>query len=223
MRTARRSPQRRRRGRAAVDDLPAEAKTRERLVHAAQRLLEDGGYTAASVAAIAARAGVSTGALYRHYSSKAELFVAVFREASGKEIAAMREAAASGGCIERIEAAVATFARRALHRRRLAWALVYEPVDLLVEAERLIHRREYCRLIAGLVRDAIAAGAIPEQSADLTAAALVGACAESLVGPLAPVAGEVVADEAVIANLMRFCRRGIGAPDRASLYVVKQA
>jgi AcrR family transcriptional regulator len=222
MRTARRRPQRRRR-RVAVDDLPAEAKTRERLVHAASRLLEDGGYTAASVAAIAGRAGVSAGALYRHYPSKAELFVAVFREASGKELAAMREAAASGGCIERIEAAVATFARRALHRRRLAWALVYEPVDPLVEAERLLHRREYCRLLAGLVRDAIAAGAIPEQSADLTAAALVGACAESLVGPLAPVAGEVVADEAVIANLMRFCRRGIGAPDRASLYVVKQA
>jgi AcrR family transcriptional regulator len=206
-----------------VDGLPAEAKTRERLVHVASRLLEDGGYTAASVAAIAERAGVSTGALYRHYPSKAELFVAVFREASSKEIAAMREAAASGGCIERIEAAVATFARRALHRRRLAWALVYEPVDPLVEAERLLHRRAYCRLLAGLVHDAIATGAIPEQSADLTAAALVGACAESLVGPLAPVAGKVVADEAVIANLMRFCRRGIGAPDRASLYVVKQA
>ena len=47
--------------------------------------------------------------------------------------------------------------------------------------------------MAGLLRQAIAAGEIPEQNVELSAAALVGAIAESLVGPLSPVAGEIAA------------------------------
>ena len=53
--------------------------TRERLVDAARALLEEGGYAATSVLAVADRAGVSAGALYRHFPSKAELFVEVLR------------------------------------------------------------------------------------------------------------------------------------------------
>ena len=60
----------------------------------------------------------------------------------------MKAAASSGGTIERLEAIVATFARRALRKRRPAWALVYEPVDPSVDAERLVYRREYCRRMA---------------------------------------------------------------------------
>ncbi|HYC57136.1 MAG TPA: helix-turn-helix domain-containing protein, partial [Candidatus Binatia bacterium] len=52
--------------------------TRERLVEAARQLLEEGGYAAASVQAIAARTGVAAGAMYRHFPSKADLFVEVF-------------------------------------------------------------------------------------------------------------------------------------------------
>jgi AcrR family transcriptional regulator len=105
-------------------------------VEAARRLLEEGGYGAASVQAIADRTGVATGALYRHFPSKAELFVEVFRTAAGRDLAAVDEAASSGGCVQRLEAAVAAHARRALRHRRLAWALLYEPVDPLVDAER---------------------------------------------------------------------------------------
>jgi len=177
-----------RRGRAVAPD-PSAGSTRERLVRAARTLLEDGGYAAASVQAIAEGAGVAAGALYRHFPSKAELFVEVFRDAAKRDLAAMGEAASSGGCVERLEAAVATFARRALRHRRLAWALVYEPVDPLVDAERLVYRREYCRHMAALLREGIAAGELPDQNAELSAAAVVGAIAESLVGPLAPIAG----------------------------------
>jgi AcrR family transcriptional regulator len=191
--------------------------TRERLVGAARQLLEGGGYAAASVQAIAEHAGVSAGALYRHFSSKAELFVEVFREAAKRDLAAIDEAAASGRCLDRLEAAVATHARRALRRRRLAWALLYEPVDPLVDEERLVSRRKYCRHMGGLLRQAIAAGEIPDQNVELSAAALVGAIAESLVGPLSPVAGQIAAEEEIVATLVRFCRRSIGVPDVAPL------
>jgi len=193
------------------------ATTRERLVAAARHLLEEGGYAAASVQAIADRVGVSAGALYRHFPSKAQLFVEVFRDAAKRDLSAVDEAAAAGGCIERLEAAVAAHARRALRRRRLAWALLYEPVDPLVDAERLVYRRTYCRHMAGLLRQAIAAGEIPEQNVEMSAAALVGAIAESLVGPLSPVAGQIVAQEDIIATLVRFCRRSVGAADAGSL------
>ncbi|HEX5064940.1 MAG TPA: TetR/AcrR family transcriptional regulator [Myxococcota bacterium] len=201
----------------------AEGTTRERLVESARTLLEEGGYTAASVQAVAERAGVSAGALYRHFASKAELFVEVFRDAAKRDLAAVDDAAAAGSCVERLEAAVAAHAKRALRHRRLAWALVYEPVDPLVDAERLVYRRKYCRHMAGLLRQAIAAKEIPEQDVEIGAACLVGAIAESLVGPLSPVAGRVVTENDIVATLVRFCRRSVGAPDRASLREVAPA
>lgn len=193
--------------------------TRARLVEAALELLEEGGYGAASVQAIADRAGVSAGALYRHFPSKADLFVDVFRDAARRDLTAIDEAAATGTCVERLEAAVAAHARRALRRRRLAWALLHEPVHPLVDAERLVYRRTYCRHMAGLLRQAVAAGEIPEQNVELSAAAVVGAIAESLVGPLSPIAGEIGAGEEIVATLVRFCRRSVGAPDAAALRV----
>jgi AcrR family transcriptional regulator len=186
--------------------------TRERLVRAARELVEEGGYAAAPVTAIAARAGVSAGALYRHFPSKPELFVELFRETADREVAAMGEAAAGPGTVvERIEAVVTTFAAHALHNRRLAWALVYEPVDPLVDAERLAYRRDYCERMAGLLRLGIAGGELPDQDADLTAAALVGGIAEALVGPLSPVPGGTASEDEIVAALCTFCRRAAGA------------
>lgn len=219
----RQTGKRRANGRAGRSVAASRGDTRERLVDAARQLLEEGGYAAASVQAIADRVGVSAGALYRHFPSKAELFVEVFRDAAGRDLAAVDEAAASGGCVQRLEAAIAAHARGALRRRRLAWALLHEPVDPLVDAERLVYRRKYCRHMAGLLREGIATGELPEQNVELSAAALVGAIAESLVGPLSPVAGQITADEDVIATLVRFCRRSVGAPDGATLRAIAGA
>ena len=47
--------------------------TRERLLDAAARVFELKGYEGATVAQIAREAGVSSGAIYAHYASKAEL------------------------------------------------------------------------------------------------------------------------------------------------------
>ncbi|MCW5889863.1 MAG: TetR/AcrR family transcriptional regulator [bacterium] len=191
--------------------------TRTRLVDAARTLLEEGGYAAASVQAIAARAGVAAGAMYRHFPSKADLFVDVFRDAAKRDMAAVDEAASTAGCVARLEAAVAAHARGALRHRRLAWALLHEPVEPLVDAERLAYRRTYCRHMAGLLRQAVAAGEIPEQNVELSAAAVVGAIAEALVGPLSPVAGQTASEEEIVATLVRFCRRSVGAPDVPAL------
>jgi AcrR family transcriptional regulator len=202
------------RSRPARGVTPPDRSTRERLVRAAREVLERGGYATASVVAIAERAGVSAGALYRHFPSKAELFVEVLRTAGEGELTEMNAAAAQAeSFIGKLEAVVTTYARRALHNRRLAWALVYEPVDPLVDAERLVYRRNYCRSMAALVRQGIAAGEFPKENADLTAAALVGVISETLVGPLSPIGGDTASEAEIVASLLRFCRRSVGVRD----------
>lgn len=188
--------------------------TRERLLEAAVELLEEGGYAAASVAAIAERGGVAAGALYRHFPSKAELFVEVFRDTAEQELAALYEASAvPGGSMEKLDAIVRQFTGSVLARPRLAWALGYEPVDPLVDAERLRYRQTYRERLAELLRMGIANGDLPEQDAELTAAALIGAISEALVNPLSPVAGRDVPVEDLIGSLLTFCRRAVGVAD----------
>jgi len=192
---------------------PPDGGTRARLLHAAAEVIQEGGWGSASVGAIAARAGVAAGTLYRHFDSKADLFLEVFRTVSEREMTAMRGAhAGSKDMAARFDAVVGTYAGRALKNRRLAWALVYEPLDASVDEERLLYRRSYCEGMAALIREGIRTGTVPNQDADLAAAAVVGVIAETLVGPLSPVARDAGAEEEIVRAIVTFCRRVIGLP-----------
>src|SRR5437763_5421416 len=108
------------------------AETRERIVSAALDQLAEGGYASASVQAVAARAGVATGSVYRHFPSKADLFTEVFRRASQRELDVMHEVARRDPdrpAAERLGAAAEAFARRALASPTRAYALLAEAVD----------------------------------------------------------------------------------------------
>ena len=191
-------------------------RTRERIVHAAHELIAAGGYRQASVAAVAQRAGVATGTVYRHFPSKAQLFAEVFRRASQREVDAVVAAAAGPvAAPERLAAGAETFARRALRGRRLAWALLAEPVDPAVEAERLVFRAAYRDAFAAVLRDGVAAGEVAEQDCELSAAALVGAIGEALAGPLAPTASSARDEDALVAGLVAFCERSVTDPEAA--------
>jgi len=198
------------------------AAVRERIVAAARRLIARGGYAEAQISAVAAQAGVATGTVYRHFPSKADLFAEVFREASQHEVDAMADAvrAASGTAAERVAAGVEVFARRAMQGRRLAWALLAEPVDPAVEAERLHFRHSYRDLMAEVLAEGIEAGELPPQDVEATAAALIGAIGEAMLGPLSPTHPQngsrlaarprITDPEALIASLITFCTRAIG-------------
>jgi AcrR family transcriptional regulator len=187
------------------------AETRRRITTAARELIAEGGYVAAQVAPVAERAGVAVGTVYRYFPSKSDLFAEVFREASQHEVDAMRAAmeGVPGPASNRVAVGIETFARRALRGRRLAWALLAEPVDPAVEAERLHFRHSYRDLMASVIANGIEAGELPDQDGDATAAALIGAIGEAMVGPLSPTSNGGDPD-AVIASLINFCTRAIG-------------
>jgi AcrR family transcriptional regulator len=187
------------------------AETSSAITTAARELIAEGGYVAAPVAAVADRAGVAVGTVYRHFPSKSDLFADVFREASQHEVDAMHDAmeGIKGPAAQRVAVGIEAFARRALRGRRLAWALLAEPVDPAVEAERLHFRHSYRDLMAEVIAEGIEAGELPAQDVEATAAALIGAVGEAMVGPLSPTTNGGDPD-ALIASLINFCTRAIG-------------
>lgn len=185
--------------------------TRASIVEAAHALVSERGYAGCSVALVATGAGVATGTVYRHFPDKGALFAEVFRVATQREVDAVSEAAGKPGTVaERVGRCVETFARRALRSPRMAYALIAEPVDPQVEAERLTYRRAYRDIFAALIVDAVAAGDLPPQDAQVSAAAVVGAMAEALVVPLRVSTGSTT-DSRTVPELTAFVTRSIGA------------
>lgn len=185
---------------------------RASILEAARGLVGQGGFRAAQMSAVAAKAGVATGTIYRYFPTQSELFAELFRGNSQREVDAMQAAAAEpGSCARRLGGAVAVFVARAMRNRRLAYALIAEPVDPQVEAERLQYRRAYARVLEKLLEEGIAGGEFAPQDAHLTAAALVGLLGETLLGPLvksSPTARESIAD-----SIVSLCLRAVGAKE----------
>jgi AcrR family transcriptional regulator len=175
------------------------AATREVIVSAAHEQVAADGYASASVVAVARRAGVATGSVYRYFPSKADLFAEVFRRAAGRELEVIGEIVTAPGPVrERLAAAVEAFARRALAAPTLVYALMAEPVDPALEAERLASKRAWRALFAGLLQEGMETGEVAPLDADVAAAAIVGGMQEALIAP--PGAGH----EALVASLVQF-------------------
>lgn len=186
---------------------------RARILAAATHQLAEQGYAGCSVAAVARAAGVASGTVYNHVEGKAELVAEVFRAVCGREVEAVQSAVRSAGrpapdAAARVTALVETFALRALKSPRLAYALLVEPVDPIVDELRLQFRVAFRDIAVAAVEAGVAAGELPPQDATVVAAALVGAIGEALVGPLS-----TRPDPAIVPTLVSFALRSIGASD----------
>ncbi|PPT47898.1 TetR/AcrR family transcriptional regulator [Xanthomonas arboricola] len=188
------------------------AGNRERILQAARALIAEGGYRNAPVTAVAAAAGVSTGQIYRHFPSKAELFVEVLNAAVQREMTILRAITTTqASAAERLRNAIATFVRRALAGPALAYAFIAEPVESEVDAERIRGRRLFGEVFRQLLAEGVAAGEFPPQSLDAAAACIVGAFTEALVGPIAPSRGDPQQGEQLVEAICGFCLRAVGA------------
>jgi AcrR family transcriptional regulator len=198
----------------------------EAILAAAGDAAAAGGMAAVQIAPVAERAGIAAGTVYRYFPSKTELVAALVAELAEREIGALGGAAAAApGPLSALTAAVTTFAARALARRRLAFALIAEPVEAEVDAARVSYRTALAGEFERLIRTALDGKHLPDQDAALAATALVGALIEGLIGPLAPDFGNDPAQRrARVQALTLFALRGLGVVDaRARGLVVQTA
>ncbi len=179
---------------------------------------------AVQVAPVAQRAGIATGTVYRYFPSKTDLVAALVSAIAERELGAVRKAGkAAPGPLSALAASIATFAARAMRNRRLAWAVIAEPVDAEVEAIRIAYRRALAEEFKVRIEAAMLAGYLPAQDTGLAAAALVGALLEGLLGPLAPGGNEEPArTREAVQSLTLLSLRALGVVDARARGLVVQ-
>ena len=194
------------------------------IVDAARDAAAAGGMAAIQIAPVAARAGVAAGTVYRYFPGKIELVGALVESVAEREIEAVRRAAnAAPGPLSALAAAVATFGARALRNRKLAWAVIAEPVDTDTDAVRQQYRCDLAAEIETRIRAAIEGGHLPEQDAQLAALSLLGAMLEGLIGPLAPAnIDDPARSREAVQTLTLFALRGLGVVDARARGLVVQ-
>lgn len=195
-----------------------------RIIEAAREAAAAGGMGAVQIAPVAERAEIATGTVYRYFPSKTELVAALVSAISAEEIAAVRKAAkAAPGPVSALAAAIATFAVRALRNRRLAWAVIAEPVDADIEKVRLAYRKALAEELQSRIAAAMKAGHLSQQDVELSSSALVGALLEALLGPLAPdAAGNPVQTRDAVQTLTLLSLRALGVNDARARGLVVQ-
>ncbi|KHK55802.1 TetR family transcriptional regulator [Ralstonia sp. A12] len=181
------------------------------ILKAARGLVAESGFREAQMSSIAEAAGIAIGTLYRYFPSKTELMVELVRMTAQREVDVVAGIAMHDGtAFERLGAAAWTFASRALRGRRLAYALVAEPVEPDVEATRLIYHRALARVFKTIIEQGMAAGEFPAQDAAASADCIVGCLFEGLVAPLTnSPPTDAAQTDAHASAIITFCLRGV--------------
>ena len=97
------------------------AEREKTILDAAMALAGEGGMAAVQVAAVASRAGIAAGTVYRYFPTKNDLVAELIAAVAGRELEAMQTAAdAAPGPLSALASAIARFSARALAARRLA-------------------------------------------------------------------------------------------------------
>jgi len=191
------------------------------IIAAARQAASEGGMAAVQIAAVARRAGIAAGTVYRYFPGKTDLVAALLKEISEREIAALRRAAdVAPGPLSALSAAIMTFGTHALRNRRLNFAAIAEPVDAELDAARLSFRKALAAEFSARIATAVAGGHLPEQDATLAGAALLGLLIETLIGPLAPDAAGRERD--LVQSLTLIALRALGVADARARGLVVQ-
>ncbi len=139
----------------------AALRTRERIVDSARGLLASGGLVSCSMRAVAARAGVTPGAIYRHFADKDRLVAHVVGEAFERFEIALLEAVASlpVGSFERIAAMGEAYIRFAQQNEE-EFKILFNP--LVTQRKRIdeLPGRGGYSILRRCVAEAIEAGTI---------------------------------------------------------------
>lgn len=204
------------------------AAARDAILGATRDFVGEHGFRDVQMSLVAMRAGISVGAIYKHFPSRADLLAEVYVVAVTHEFDLVREAvaaatgttdqiaAAATGTTDQIAAAVRTFCQRAIQAGRFGHALLTEPTDPAVDEHRLAFRENYRALFAQLLAAGIERGELPPQDIDVASAAVLGIMTETLVRPLADPALRTDPD-ALVPRIVHHCLAAVGAEGQAPL------
>jgi AcrR family transcriptional regulator len=194
------------------------------ILEAATEMAAEGGMGKVQIADVAKRAGIAAGTVYRYFPSKTDLVAELVAAVAGRELDAMKAAAAAApGPLSALAASIATFAARSLAERRLAWAVIAEPIDAAVDAMRLDFRQSLASELETRIRAAIDGKLLPEQDARVAAPAIVGALMEGLLGPLAPSHdGDAAGSREAVQGATLLALRALGVIDARARGLVAQ-
>ena len=193
------------------------------ILDAASALAAEGGMAALQIAAVAERADIAVGTVYRYFPSKTDLVAALIATLADSELAAMRAAGdAAPGPLSALAACIACFAARALYARRLIWAATGEPVEPELDALRRAFRQSLAAELAARIRAAAAGRHLPELDANIAAPAIVGALLEGLIGPLAPQSSDAAAQREAVQTVTLLALRALGVIDARARGLVAQ-
>ena len=191
---------------------------RNRILQAVRQVVGEVGFHGAQVAIVAEAAGVATGTVYRYFPSKGELFAEALALNAQHEVDVLAAvSAAEGSAASRLADALRVFSERAVQARRLAWAMIAEPAEPEVDAARLVYRRAFAAVFERLIREGMQRGEFPVQNAAASAACVMGALSEALIGPLAPEAPDLAENGALIDSIIGFCLQALSAAPSSRL------
>jgi len=198
------------------------AARRDAIIAAARQAASESGMAAVQVAPVALRAGIAAGTVYRYFPGKSDLIAALFAEFAEREVASLRQAGdAAPGPLSALAAAIMSFSARLVAQRRLALAVIAEPVEAELDAVRLDLRKALAGELAARIAAAVEGGHLPEQDAAAAAAALFGLLVEGLIGPLAPQTNG--RSRELVQSLTLTALRALGVADARARGLVVQA
>jgi len=111
---------------------------------------------------------------------------------------------------------------RTLAERRLAWAVLAEPIEAEADAIRLDFRQSVAAEIEARIRAARTRQLLPELDARAAAPAIVGAVLEGLIGPLAPEPADAAAARQAVQETTLLALRALGVVDARARGLVAQ-
>ena len=179
------------------------------LTDVALRVFAERGFDGASMDDVARSAGITKAAIYHHVSGKEELLERGLDRALVALYAVLQESpAATGPPLERLRYIVERVAELALTLRSELTVLVRVRGNSRTERRALVRRREFDALVAGIVREAQAAGEVdPALNGGLLVRLIFGMC-NSLVEWYRP--GGALDAAAIVATVVQIVFEGTG-------------
>ena len=194
---------------------------RQTILQSAREIIAESGFKDAQIQAIADRAGVSSGLVYRYFENKSQMLIEVLSHAIRYEVDILDHIAASDLSAEqKLAKAVTTFVKRALNSPQLAYSLIFEPVDPALEHERFRSKQLIKQTIKVILAEGKSTGAFGFEDLNTAALCVVGAMTFVVIEPLNP-SKNVRFDQAYkdyfVKQIADFCVSGVALTEGATI------